>query len=170
MSLPRSIHTATLLPSGKVLVAGGIGYFNSLFPTTAELYDPVTGTWSPTLPLVSGRRDDFAALLPNGTVLVVGGFNNTDTGPTTELYDPATASEAMPFLLMQPAKLRTGAFQFTFRNTPGLNFTALSSTNAGVQLGNWTSLGSATEVSPGHYQFTDATPESQQRFYVVRSP
>jgi hypothetical protein len=169
MSLPRSVHTATLLPGGKVLVAGGISYFDSLFPTTAEWYDPATGKWSPTLPLVSGRRDHFAALLPDGKVLVAGGFNNTDTGPTTELFDPASIV-ATPFLLMQPSKSQSSAFQFTFRNTPGLDFTVLSSTNLAVHLENWTSAGIATEVSPGHYLFTDVTVEGSQRFYAVRSP
>ena len=115
-------------------------------------------------------RDHIAALLPNGKVLVAGGFNTSDTGPTTELFDPASAVAAAPFLLTQPMKLPTGAFQFTFRNTPGLSFTALSATNAAVHLDDWTSLGSATEVSPGHYQFTDASPDGQQRFYPSRSP
>ena len=155
MSQPRQTHTATLLPSGKVLVAGGVSYFGGVFPTTAELYDPATGKWSPTLPLVSGRRDHIAALLPNGKVLVAGGFNNTDTGPTTELFDPASVVPT-PFLLTQPTKPQTGAFQFTFRNTPGLSFTVLSTTNLAVPVDDWTSLGSAAEVSPGHYQFTDA--------------
>jgi len=81
------------------------------------LYDPATGKWSPTLPLVSGRRDYFAALLATGKVLVAGGFNTSDTGPTTELFDPASVV-ATPALLTQPIKLPSGAFQFTFRNTP----------------------------------------------------
>jgi hypothetical protein len=169
MSQPRQVHTATLLPGGKVLVAGGVSFFGGLFPTTAELYDPATGKWSPTLPLVNGRRDHIAALLPNGKILVVGGFNNSDTGPSTELYDPASAVAA-PFLLNQPIRLQTGGVQFTFRNTPGLNFTVLSTTNLAVHLDNWTSPGIATEVSSGHYQFTDVTPNNPQRFYGVRSP
>ncbi len=169
MSLPRSVHTATLLPSGKVLVAGGVSYFGGVFPTTAELYDPATGKWSPTLPLVSGRRDYIAALLPNGKVLVAGGFNNADTGPSTELFDPASVV-ATPALLTQPTKLQTDAFQFIFRNTPGLSFTVLSTADLAVRVDNWTSLGIAAEISPGHYQFTDVTPNSPQRFYLVRSP
>lgn len=119
--------------------------------------------------MVSGRSDHFAALLPNGKVLIAGGFNTSDTGPSTELYDPASAVAA-PFLLTQPMKLQTGAFQFTFRNTPGLTFTALSSTNPAIHVDDWASAGVATEVSPGHYQFTDVTPNSPQRFYGVRSP
>jgi hypothetical protein len=170
MSQPRESHTATRLSNGKVLVAGGSSLLGSVFPTSTELYDPATGKWSPTLPLVSGRRDHIAALLPCGKVLIAGGFNTSDTGPSTELYDPLSAVAATPFMLTQPVKLPTGAFQFTFRNTPGLNFTVLSTADLAVQVGNWTSSGDATEVSPGHYQFTDVTPDGQQRFYIVRPP
>jgi hypothetical protein len=169
MGQPRQHHTATLLANGRVLVAGGDNYFGGLLPTTAEVYDPDTGKWSPTLPLVSGRNEHIAALLPDGKVLIAGGFNTSDTGPSTELYDPLSAAEATPFLLTQPMTLQNGAFQFTFRNTPGLSFTVLSATNAAAHLDDWTSVGSATEVSPGHYQFADATPNSL-RFFRVRSP
>jgi hypothetical protein len=121
------------------------------------------------LPLVSGRRDHIAALLPNGKVLIAGGFNNSDTGPTTELLDPASVVPT-PALLTQPTKLLTGAFQFTFRNTPGLSFTVLSTADLVVPASDWINLGIASEVSPGHYQFTDVTTDSPQRFYGVRSP
>jgi hypothetical protein len=169
MSLPRSAHTATLLPSGKVLVAGGVSYFRSVFPTTAELYDPATGKWSPTFPLVSGRTDHMAALLPSGKVLVAGGFNNADTGPSTELFDPASVAP-IPAVLTESTKTPTGAFQFIFRNTPGLSFTVLSTTNVADRVENWTSPGLATEILPGRYQFTDGTPKDPVRFYRVRSP
>jgi len=158
-----------LLPNGKVLVAGGVNYFGAIFPTSAELYDPVTGRWSPTLPLISGRRDHIAALLRNGKVLVAGGFNNSDTGPTTELYDPAIVVPT-PAFLSPPAKLLTGSVQFTFRNTPGLSFSVLAATNLADALSDWTILGSAAEISPGRYQFTDVAADSPQRFYRVRSP
>jgi Galactose oxidase, central domain/Kelch motif len=168
MGQRRQVHTATLLANGKVLVAGGVSFFGGLFPTSAELYDPSTGKWSPTLPLTSGRSDHIATLLPNGKVLVAGGFNTSDTGPSTELFDPASAVAA-PFLLSQPKTLPTGAFQFTFRNTPGINFTVLSATNPALGVNVWTSAATATEVSPGHYLFTDATTEAPSRFYIVRS-
>jgi hypothetical protein len=156
------------LPGGKVLAAGGVSYFGGLFPTTAELYDPATGTWLPTLPVVSGHRDHITALLPGGKVLLAGGFNISDTGPTTELFDPASAV-ATPVLLTQPTKLPTGAFRFTFRNTPGLSFTVLTTTNLAVPLNQWSSAGLAAEASPGHYQFTDTATNSPQRFYGARS-
>jgi hypothetical protein len=101
--------------------------------------------------------------------VVAGGFNNTDTGPTTELFDPASTVAAR-FLLAQPTKLKSGAFQMTFRTTPGLGFTVLSTTDLAARLDDWTSLGRAAEILPGHYQFTDVTPDSPQRFYLVRSP
>ena len=68
MTAPRSLHTATLLPSGLVLIAGG-GDENS----TAEVYDPATGSFSITGGMEIGRSGHTATLLPNGSVLVAGG-------------------------------------------------------------------------------------------------
>jgi hypothetical protein len=68
MAEARILHTATLLPSGKVLVAGG-GDENS----TAEVYDPATGSFSITGGMEIGRSGHTATLLPNGSVLVAGG-------------------------------------------------------------------------------------------------
>jgi hypothetical protein len=68
MAEARTYHTATLLPSGKVLVAGG-GDANS----TAEVYDPATGSFSITGGMEIGRSGHTATLLPNGSVLVAGG-------------------------------------------------------------------------------------------------
>src|SRR5205085_4372648 len=62
----RGSHTATLLPNGRVLVAGGDD------GASAELYNLTTGTWNYTGSL-SPREDHTATLLPNGRVLVAGG-------------------------------------------------------------------------------------------------
>jgi hypothetical protein len=64
------------------------------------------------------------------------------------LYDAAKVVPN-PALLAQPTKLLTGAVEFTFRNTPGLGLSVLSTTNAALRLDNWASLGSAAEISPG---------------------
>src|SRR5207244_5594216 len=71
LNIARREHTATLLPSGKVLVAGGVGTSGIL--NSAELYDPVSGMWTATDSLNPARRDYTATLLPNGKVLVAGG-------------------------------------------------------------------------------------------------
>src|SRR5438876_5468736 len=47
MAIGRFIFTATLLPNGKVLVAGG-DTPGEIITNTAELYDPTTGTFTPT--------------------------------------------------------------------------------------------------------------------------
>ena len=66
-------HTATLLPTGKVLVAGG-SMHDAL--SSAELYDPATGTWTATGSLAPHARHT-ATLLPSGKVLVAGGNDGT---------------------------------------------------------------------------------------------
>lgn len=84
----RARHTATLLNSGKVLVAGGY-YYGSL--SSAELYDPATGTWASTGSLGTARSLFTSSLLTNGTVIAVGGQGTSLVHmPTTEIYDPAT--------------------------------------------------------------------------------
>jgi hypothetical protein len=96
----RYRHTATLLPDGKVLVAGGnvngsqqIGDRCCL--ASAELYDPATGTWTATGSLIAARVDHVAALLADGTVLVAGGASYPNTGledTPSEVYDPASGT------------------------------------------------------------------------------
>jgi WD40 repeat protein len=74
-----------LLISGKVLIAG----FDS--DTSAELYDPATGNFSPTGPLSIPRSEHTATLLSDGRVLIVGGKTGSDEFATTaEMYDPTT--------------------------------------------------------------------------------
>jgi len=68
MAAARTFHTATLLPNGTVLIAGG-GNENS----TAEVYDPASGSFSVTNGMEVGRSGHTATLLPNGSVLVAGG-------------------------------------------------------------------------------------------------
>ena len=87
MNKARNYHTATLLPNGKVLVAGGFGA-----DTGAELYDPATDTWTVTGSLRVARAGACATLLPNGKVLVVAGGKSSQSfqsTASTELYDPA---------------------------------------------------------------------------------
>ncbi len=90
LNTARQSHTATLLPSGLVLVVGGQDANGSVL-NTAELYDPTTNSWSFTLNnLHSPRVGHTATLLPSGLVLVVGGQDANNVLNTAELYDPAT--------------------------------------------------------------------------------
>ena len=92
---PRSDHTATLLPDGRVLIAGGVSTPNA-GPASAELYDPATKTFTPTGDMTRARWGHAATLLLSGKVLIVGGFTDgTETDPTrisAELYDPSTGT------------------------------------------------------------------------------
>ncbi|WP_233261598.1 kelch repeat-containing protein [Vitiosangium sp. GDMCC 1.1324] len=89
MSTPRYHHTATLLPDGKVLVAGGRSYNGGFSLTTAELYDPASGTWSATTSMPGQRAGHTATLLPGGKVLIAGGGSGYASEPYSfaMLYD-----------------------------------------------------------------------------------
>ena len=90
LATARYLYTATLLPNGQVLVAGGgANCFFCDVLASAELYDPVSGMWTVTGSLATARREHTATLLPNGKVLVAGGYNG-DLLSSAELYDPAT--------------------------------------------------------------------------------
>ncbi|MBL9077375.1 MAG: hypothetical protein JNL08_07730 [Planctomycetes bacterium] len=100
MTVQRSLHTATRLPNGTWLLAGGVGTNND--PQAAcEIYDPVADTMTAVTPMLSPRMGHTATLLGNGKVLVTGGLVALTVTPTqlsavrdatnlTELYDPAT--------------------------------------------------------------------------------
>src|SRR5262245_35152882 len=93
MTTARSAHTATLLQSGQVLVAGGRGGGTNVVLDSAEIYDIVHDTWQPTGSLATARFGATATLLPNGKVLVVGGTDATfQATASAELYDPATGT------------------------------------------------------------------------------
>ena len=84
MSNAREYHTDTLLPNGKVLIAGGT---SGSALASAVLFDPVTGTMTATSPMSAARYGHTATLLLNGKVLVAAGYNGVPLG-SAELYDP----------------------------------------------------------------------------------
>src|SRR5439155_12486952 len=86
LAIAREMHTATLLPNGKVLVAGGFG---SETLASAEVYDPASGTWTTTGSLVNARVLHTATLL-SYCELLVAVCCNSDLGVAhtcAELYD-----------------------------------------------------------------------------------
>ncbi|NDD39493.1 MAG: hypothetical protein EB082_13995 [Verrucomicrobia bacterium] len=85
----RASHTATLMPNGLVLVSGGYtSYAAKSFANRAELFNPVTGTWTNSGSLNTSRGYHTASLLPNGMVLIAGGANSSDGElASTELFN-----------------------------------------------------------------------------------
>ncbi len=113
MATEREDATATLLDDGRVLVAGGVTWQHGGSETglaSAELYDPATGTFSPTGPMRYGRgichcgvtkpglSRPVAAKLVDGRVFVAGGQvlgtdpNASPPGPYADVYDPRSGT------------------------------------------------------------------------------
>jgi hypothetical protein len=92
---PRNSPTATLLPNGMVLIAGGnwCSGSNCSALASAELFNPATETFFPTGSMSRGRTGHTATLLNDGTVLITGGVRPSGSiDGTAEIYDPATAT------------------------------------------------------------------------------
>lgn len=100
MGTRRALHAAILLADGRVLVAGGRTCdqppptaCNFTFRSdSAEIFDPATGTWTPTAPMTIARHTTSAALLPGGDVLIPAGFTSAGNGSTADRYDPGTGT------------------------------------------------------------------------------
>jgi hypothetical protein len=91
MVTARYYHTATLLQSGKVLLAGGSNDEAPWTLASAELYDPTTNAFTPAGSMITARYHHTATLLQSGKVLVAGGsVDGTSVTTSAELYDPAT--------------------------------------------------------------------------------
>ena len=109
MSIPRALATATRLADGGVLVAGGSAEYLSgnarvgreQVTSSAEIYYPAMDFWQPAGNMSVPRSAQSAALLPNGNVLVAGGWSNGLQHGTSsvDVYSPASGwanAPAMP--------------------------------------------------------------------------
>jgi hypothetical protein len=95
---PRSSHTATLLPDGRVLIAGGWAKEGTAALAEAEMFDPTTGRFQP-----AGTLQGGAIALPDGRLLIAGGGNGPrNLTADVEIFDPATGSRISGPAMPQP--------------------------------------------------------------------
>jgi hypothetical protein len=95
LDAPRENHTATLMADGRVLIAGGdpSGGDDQTPLASAEIYDPKSGTFSPTGSMTTARKRAGATLLGDGRVLIVGGEDvQLNAISAAEIYDPKSGT------------------------------------------------------------------------------
>jgi WD40 repeat protein len=155
--------TTTLLADGRVLVAGGLrevpaangsGDSTGVTLASAELYDPVSGTWTATGSMVTPREGHTATLLRDGRVLVTGG---REKGTSAELYDPASGSwtatgdMVTPGAWGQTATLLRDGRVLVVGGYGGIAVGTLSSAELyDPASGTWTATGSMARPRVGH--------------------
>jgi N-acetylneuraminic acid mutarotase len=178
----RQYHTATLLPNGKVLVAGGMSPPTYSMPmASAEIYDPVAGTWTAAAPMTSPRIYHTATLLPNGKVLVVGGTGGPSLPApvdSAEVYDPVANSWSPATNLPAARTLHTatllanGSVLIAGGETSGVASLALNGLVYDPSTNTWTSTGNlqhprdshtATLLSNGRVLITGGSDQSTQQ-------
>jgi galactose oxidase-like protein/Kelch motif protein len=99
MHVARTLARAVLLSNGSVLVMGGcVNDCLSATTNSAEIYNPIAGTFTPTGSMVQARAEFGATLLANGQVLVAGGCTSYDANgclavtTKAEIYNPMTGT------------------------------------------------------------------------------
>jgi hypothetical protein len=170
MNAARFLHTATLLPNGQVLLAGGQSSDGSIL-NSAELYNPLTGAFTLTGPMNSARWMHTATLLPDGTVLIAGGANASGPVSTAEVYNPGTnqftpvGSMLLARSLAQATLLGNGTVLITGGATcssgsdyPDIRNTSCSSAEAEIYSGG-SFAATTTSMITARYEHTAVTLE-----------
>jgi uncharacterized repeat protein (TIGR03803 family) len=124
-----------------------------------------------TLYSFSGGSD---GLNPQADLVVAGNviYGTSESGTTGSgtLFSYTLPPTGPVIVLTNQLKLANGDFRFGFTNLHGSTNTVFSATNVATPFTNWISLGMATEISNGVFQFTDTTTNLNRRYYRVVSP
>lgn len=153
MATARSGHTATLLPNGKVLIAGGMNGNDNYF-AGAEIYDPRTNGFAGAQSMSARRIGHTATLLPNGKVLIAGGFNG-EYLRSAELYDSSTGRLTPTGQLTAPRSehlaVLLGSGKVLLIGGVGAGYTFLASAEIyNPATGKFTETGSMATPREGH--------------------
>ncbi|MEK2687856.1 Kelch repeat-containing protein [Bdellovibrio sp. GT3] len=138
MANDRVYHTATLLPSGKVFIAGGMSFtLGGVASSSAEIYDPDLNTFSPvTMPV--GRYAHTTLVLPNGKLLISGGLDSGSSPVLqNDVYDPADGSWSTLTPRSAPALLDTA---FTISETEVIFIGPYGNSKYDISSGTWSTL------------------------------
>lgn len=152
MQTARAAHTATLLKSGKVLIAGGFAGSTSL--SSAEIYDPSLKTFASVGQMSIARSGHTATLLPNGQVLIAGGYNGSYLS-STEIFDPQTQMFSTGPIMNAPRSGHTATVlnnrKFLFAGGVGVGWSFLQSAELyNIQTKTFTPTGSMTTARESH--------------------
>jgi hypothetical protein len=159
MSAARAAHTATALPDGRALIAGGFTSEEGA-AQGAEVYDSGAGRFSPLPRMTTLRHSHTATLLSSGKVLIVGGYAaGSATVAAAELFDPATNAFTPTGSLLSA---RAGHIAVSLGNGKVL-------IAGGVGPG-WTFLSSAEVYDPatGRFSPTSAMTAARESHTAVR--
>jgi len=157
MATARQDHTATVLPDGRVLVAGGS--CNGSVLATAEIYDPATGSFTPTGPMLSPRTHHTAQVAGwnPSVVLFLGGDDGTRILSTIEAYDLTTGTFKPIGAMTEPRRFHTS----TMLNLPAPSFGTAILVAGGEGPGGW--LASAELIDPDTFVATATSPMATPR-------
>ncbi len=130
LTTPRAVHTATKLPDGRVLIAGGFDAAGRAL-SSLELFSPVADAFKAAGVMTIPRHSHTATLLADGRVLIAGGYDGTNTRTATaEIYDPRTDAIVQTGRLLAPradhsaARLEDGRVLIVGGTGPGTSFLA----------------------------------------------
>jgi hypothetical protein len=153
MSRPRFTHAAALLGNGTVLVVGSADSFGGPPDSSAEIYNPVTGSFSLTGSMGTGRVEGTFTLLGDGRVVAIGGHNGTSPVGSSEVYDPATGTFSPSGMLITARDWHTATLLPNGKVlvTGGyLNGSLASAELYDPSTGTFTATGSMTTARWGH--------------------